>query len=165
MLYSLLASRALPQIQLFVGFFFLKCPPALVLEGQISWLYSQKEQGFLCDVNSSSPGKMEATLPLRSDLRAVEGLVVIISCVPWWTFTFYKKTHPTELIFSIGKIWADFYSSIIIYQPLSCSPLLAGCSKSTQLTREQWTEIFSRADGVYLQKPGLSHWNWDIWQT
>lgn len=75
-----------------------------------------------------------------------------------------QKTHPTELIFSIGKIWADFYSSIIIYQPLSCSPLLAGCSKSTQSTREQWTEIFSRADGVYLQKPGLSHWNWDIWQ-
>lgn len=50
------------------------------------------------------------------------------------------KSLPTELIFSFGEIWAAFYSLIIIYQPLSCSPLLAGCSKSTQSTREQWTE-------------------------
>lgn len=80
------------------------------------------------------------------------------------TICILQKSLPTELIFSIWEIWVAFYSLIIIYQRLSCSPLLAGCSKSTQSTREQWTEIFSRADGMYLQKPGMSQWNWDIWQ-
>lgn len=87
----------------------------------------------------------------------------------WW-FTFHDnhscrintKRRWGEVLVDVSDFFLQCYNNLS--SPLQ--QLYPGWQllKTPQSTREQWTEIFSRADGTYLQNAGLSHWNWDIWQ-